>query len=66
METNTIVSNMGVLDIFFISIFLVSNIVLGLISRRKCWDNKEAVFGKMSNFSDFTLVTSLSATMIRL
>ena len=64
METNTIVSNIGVLDIFFISVFLVSNIVLGLISRRKCWDNKEAVFGKMSNFSDFTLVTSLSATMI--
>ena len=57
METNTIVSNIGVLDIFFISIFLVSNIVLGLISRRKCWDNKEAVFGKTSNFSDFTLVT---------
>ena len=41
METNTIVSNIGVLDIFFISVFLVSNIVLGLISRRKCWDNKE-------------------------
>ena len=64
METNTIVSSMGVLDIFFISIFLVGNIVLGFISRRKCWDVKEAVFGKNSKLSDFTLVTSLSATMI--
>ena len=64
METNIIVNNMGILDIFFISVFLVANIVLGFISRKKCWDVKEAVFGKTSKFSDFTLVTSLSATMI--
>lgn len=63
MEPN-VVSNMGILDIFFISVFLVANVVLGFISRRKCWDVKEAVFGKTSKFSDFTLVTSLSATMI--
>ena len=64
METSTIVSNMGILDIFFISIFLVANIVLGFVSRRKCWDVKEAVFGKNSKLSDYTLVTSLAATMI--
>lgn len=63
MEPN-VVSNMGILDIFFISVFLVANVVLGFTSRRKCWDVKEAVFGKTSKFSDFTLVTSLSATMI--
>ena len=64
METNTIVSNMGVLDIFFISVFLVGNIVLGIISRRKCWDVKEAVFGKESKFSNFTLLTSICATLL--
>ena len=64
METSTIVSNMGVLDIFFISVFLVGNIVLGFISRRKCWDAKEAVFGKSSKFSNFTLLTSICATLL--
>ena len=64
METNTIASNMGVLDVLVLSIFLVSNIILGFISRRKCWDVKEAVFGKTSNFSDFTLVISMCATII--
>ena len=52
METNTVINTMGVLDIFFISVFLVGNIVLGIISRRKCWDVKEAVFGKESKFSN--------------
>ena len=57
METNIIGNSIGSLDILVLSCFLVATIILGLISRRKCWDNKEAVFGKTSNFSDFTLVT---------
>ena len=64
METNTIVSSMGVLDIFFISVFLVGNIFLGILSRNRCWDIKEVVFGKKSNFNDSTLVISLCATLI--
>ena len=64
METNTVINTMGVLDIFFISVFLVGNIVLGIISRRKCWDVKEAVFGKESKFSNFTLLTSICATLL--
>ena len=64
METNTIVNNMGILDIFLISVFLVANVVLGFISRRKCWDVKEAVFGKKSKLSDVVLMISMVATMV--
>jgi len=64
METNTVINTMGVLDIFFISVFLVGNIFLGILSRNRCWDIKEVVFGKNSKFNDLTLVVSLSATLI--
>ena len=64
METSTFGNTIGTLDILVLSCFLVANIILGLISRRKCWDVKEAVFGKTSNFSDFTLVISMCATII--
>ena len=64
METNTVINTMGVLDIFFISVFLVANVVLGFISRRKCWDVKEAVFGKKSKLSDVVLMISMVATMV--
>ena len=64
METNTFVNNMGILDIFLISVFLVANVVLGFISRRKCWDVKEAVFGKKSKLSDLVLMISMVATMV--
>ena len=64
METNTFGNTIGTLDILVLSCFLVVNVVLGFISRKKCWDVKETVFGKTSKFSNFTLVTTLCATMI--
>ena len=64
METNTFGNTIGTLDIIVLSCFLVVNVVLGFISRKKCWDVKETVFGKTSKFSNFTLVTTLCATMI--
>ena len=51
MEVNTIGNSIGILDILVLSCFLVANIILGLISRRKCWDVKEAVFGSFLFFS---------------
>ena len=64
METNIIGNSIGTLDILVLSCFLVANIILGLISRRKCWDVKEAVFGKKSKLSDVVLMISMVATMV--
>ena len=63
METNTVINTMGVLDIFFISVFLVANIVLGILNRNKCWDVKEVVFGKNSKFTDLTLLCTFAASI---
>jgi Na+/proline symporter len=54
----------GVLDVLFISVFLVCNVILGFISRNKCDDINETVFGKKSKFSNLTLITSICSTMV--